>query len=287
MVPPLKKGQTIEVDILDMAFGGVGIAKIPTESGNFSVFVQNGVPGQKVLARVVNVKKRFAECSLFQVIQPSPDEVAIPYHRIPGAPYATVPMSIQHEWKKRTTLEVYRRIGEIQAIDTVFDTYIASPSDWHYRNKMEYSFAAIGFDPIAGKDVDRFSLGFKARGTWWMVENLEGDSGLFDPEFENLLPDIRNYCEATGFPAWHAPSRSGFFRYLVVRKSFSADECLVNLVTHDDDRFDIHAFSEFLREKLGKRLAGLLHTINTDTGERSVPLAGSSRLIYGKDHVVE
>ncbi|MBL7942785.1 MAG: 23S rRNA (uracil(1939)-C(5))-methyltransferase RlmD, partial [Flavobacteriales bacterium] len=114
-----------------------------------------------------------------------------------------------------------------------------------------------------------------------------GDSGLFDPEFENLLPDIRNYCESTGFPAWHAPSRSGFFRYLVVRKSFSADECLVNLVTHDDDRFDIHVFSDFLREKLGKRLAGLLHTINTDTGERSVPLAGSSRLIYGKDHVVE
>lgn len=287
MAAPVKKGQEIDVEILDMAFGGVGLARIPTAEGNFSVFVQNAIPGQRVLARVTEVKKRYAECNLKAVITPSPREVEIPYHRIPGAPYATVPPALQQEWKERTTLEVYRRIGEMPWIDKVYDGYIPSPAQWHYRNKMEYSFSAIGFDPTTGSDVDRFSLGFKARGTWWMVENLEGDSGLFDRAWEELLPEIRRYCANTGLPAWHAPSRKGFFRFLVVRKSVAEDKLLVNLVTHEDPRFDPAQFAAFLYQHLGARLAGVIHTLNTDEGERAVPLSGSATTVFGSDHVVE
>ena len=45
-------------------------------------------------------------------------------------------------------------------------------------------------------------LGFKKRGTWWCGDNLNGDSGLFDAEFENHLKDIRAYCIKTGLDPW-------------------------------------------------------------------------------------
>ncbi|MFM7813973.1 MAG: TRAM domain-containing protein, partial [Flavobacteriales bacterium] len=56
----LKRNQVVELDIIDLAFGGVGIAKIPTDQGEFTVFVQNTVPGQRVRGRVEKAQKRFA-----------------------------------------------------------------------------------------------------------------------------------------------------------------------------------------------------------------------------------
>ena len=53
---------------------------------------------------------------------------------------------------------------------------------------MEYSFSEIRHDLETDEKVDDFGLGFKHRGTWWAVENLDQDSGLFDEEVEaNIL----------------------------------------------------------------------------------------------------
>ena len=46
------KGTLLELDILDVAYGGKGIAKVPTEDGDFTVFVPNAIRGQRVRARV-------------------------------------------------------------------------------------------------------------------------------------------------------------------------------------------------------------------------------------------
>ena len=46
------RGQLIELEITDYAFGGRGIAKIPTDDGNFIVFVDNAFPGQRVSAKI-------------------------------------------------------------------------------------------------------------------------------------------------------------------------------------------------------------------------------------------
>lgn len=284
-----KKNQVIEVTISDMAFGGVGIAKIPTEQGDFAVFVQNTIPGQLVRARVVKCDKRYAECSLQEVLHSSPDEESIPYQRIPGAPYATLPVSKQHEYKLRSAIELYRRIGKVENIEAICEGLISSPTAWHYRNKMEYSFSVIRFDENTQTEHDDFGLGFKHRGTWWCVENLNNDSGMFDATLENALHRIRQWCMATGLPAWHPPQRHGFFRFLVARKSFHSNQVLLNLVTHDQglESFDRKAFVELLKDVLGERLAGVLHTINPEIGDRIDPLSGKTDRLYGSDHVVE
>jgi len=285
----VKKNQVLEIVISDMAFGGVGIGKIQTEKGDFAVFVQNAIPGQRVLARVDKAQKRFAECKLVEVMQPSPDEVTMPYQAIPGAPYATLPIELQRQYKRRTTLELFRRIGKIAHIEDLFDEYIESPATWHYRNKMEYAFSVIRFDLEEKKEYDDFGLGFKHRGTWWCVENLDNDSGLFDEAFEKSLKAVRLWCASTGLPAWHPPKHIGFFRYLVVRKSFATDRLLVNLVTSEKgvDEFNSQAFVSFLREQLGDRLAGVIHTINPNTGDRIDPLSGRTIQLWGAPHVSE
>ncbi|WP_338730820.1 23S rRNA (uracil(1939)-C(5))-methyltransferase RlmD [Mangrovimonas cancribranchiae] len=285
----VKRGQILNLKIEDYAFGGKGIARLKNEHGEFIVFVPNTLPGQLVKAQVKKSSKKYAECKLIDVLQSSPDEVEVPYQDIPGAPYIKLPIDLQHKYKKESTLSLFKKIGKVDNIENYFDAFISSPNVFHYRNKMEYGFSAIGYDKTKQTDVDEFTLGFKRRGTWWMGENLEKDSGLFDEAVETHLKTIRHYCEKTGLPPWHAPRKTGFFRYFVVRKSHKTNALLFNLVTtsHDLSKFDLTAFAEFLVSLFGDRLAGLLHTINDEIGDRTIATSGSIKLVYGKDKIVE
>ena len=285
----VKKNQVLELKIEAYAFGGKGIAKIRSEAGDFVVFVPNTLPGQLVKVQISKSSKNYAEAKLIDVLTPSEDEVEVPFQDIPGAPYIQLPIELQHQYKKESTLSLFKRIGKVTNIEDLFDEFVSSPNVFHYRNKMEYGFSAIGYDRVAKRDKDEFTLGFKRRGVWWMGDNLDKDSGLFDKQMEDELKNIRAYCIETGLPPWHGPKKEGFFRYFVVRKSFKTNELLCNLVTTSEalDQFDLQKFATFLKGIFGERLAGLLHTINDETGDRTIATSGRIHLVYGKDKIVE
>lgn len=285
----VKRGEILEILIEDYAFGGKGIGRIRNEHGEYVVFVPNSLPGQHVKAQVKKASNRYAECKLVDVLKASEDEVEVPYQEIPGAPYIKLPVEKQRVYKKESTLELLRRIGKVENIERYFDEFVVSPGAFHYRNKMEYAFLAIGYDHELKTDVDEFTLGFKKRGTWWCGDDLKQDSGLFDKEVEDNLKQIKAYCESTELPPWHGPRREGFFRYLVVRKSFETDQLLFNLVTTSDglERFDLEEFSDLLVSLFGDRVAGFLHTTNDETGDRTIATTGEVKLVYGEDKIVE
>tara|TARA_B100000768_G_scaffold138208_1_gene129338 strand:- start:759 stop:2300 length:1542 start_codon:yes stop_codon:yes gene_type:complete len=284
-----KKNDPLELRIEDIAFGGQGIARIPTEKGPFVIFVQNTFPGQLVRCRVVKCKSKHAECRLEEVLERAPEEIEPGFQDISGAPYTHVPIALQKKLKEDTALDLYRRIGAVEDVQSVYRGFVDSPKHWHYRNKMEYSFSAILHDPESGEKIDGFGLGFKRRGTWWAVENLDGDSGLFDESVENQLHLLRDWFEATGLPPWHPPQRVGFFRFLVVRKSIADNTLLFNLVTSSTGikEFSREAFIDKMHELFGNRIAGILHSVNDSTGERVESREGSSELIFGKSIITE
>lgn len=285
----VKRGEVLKIQIQDYAYGGKGIGRISTEQGAFVIFVPNTLPGQLVKAQVKKSSKNFAECKLLEVLQPSEDEMDVPYQIIPGAPYIQLPVEKQHAYKKQSTLELYRRISKIAKIESLFDEFITSPNTHHYRNKMEYAFSAIGYDHELQSDVDEFTLGFKKRGTWWCGDDLKKDSGLFDKAVEDQLKEIKSYCQNSGLPPWHGPKRKGFFRFLVVRKSYKTNQLLFNLVTTSQhlQKFNLQQFAGFLISLFGDRLAGLLHTVNDETGDRTFATNGEVRLVYGRENIVE
>jgi 23S rRNA (uracil1939-C5)-methyltransferase len=284
------RNQVIEVKIDDFAFGGQGIARMKSEEGDFILFVENTFPGQFVRARVDKKRKRHAECKLLEVLERSPLEKELPFQEISGAPYLFVPIEVQQEYKKKSTLDVYRKIGRIPDPASLFDEFISSPEAFFYRNKMEYSFSCIEHVPETGEEIDdAFALGFKRRGTWWKVENLNKPSGLFDEQWETILPEFRYLLKSFGLPAWHPPRKEGFFRHIVVRKSFDQDQLLLHIVTSSAGikKFDKAQVVSFLKEKLGNRLAGVWHTINDNVADRAKIENGTSELLFGDSVVVE
>ena len=126
-----RKNEPLILDVEDIAFGGKGIARITTDRGPFVVFIQNAFPGQKVEARVVKCKARHAECRLEEVIERAACEVDMKFQEIPGAPYARVPLEIQHDTKAKTALDLYKRIGGVEDIEAIYEGFIPSSKNWH------------------------------------------------------------------------------------------------------------------------------------------------------------
>ena len=268
-----------------MAFGGKGIARVETEKGPFVVFVQNAFPGQVVDAQVAKCKARHAECRLLRVVEPADFEVDLPYQPIPGAPYATVPMEKQHEWKARTALDLYRKIGEVEDLDTLYEGFVPSPLDWHYRNKMEYSFSEIRHDLETDEKVDDFGLGFSHRGTWWAVETsmrtAASSTLLWNPPCTKC-----EWCKATGLPAWHPPKREGFSASWWCERVMQNDGLLVNLVTTSD--------APLMRKALWNAFGGCGATASrasctpsTTTKENASRPARDRHVIWGDSTVTE
>lgn len=283
------RGQRCELQIHTMAFEGKGISKIDTERGQYVVFVPNTIPGQKVWVKMVKVKSSFAEAKLLKVIEKSPEEVEQPYFSIPGAPYMNLPVERQHFYKQSTSIELFRRIGKIADSEDRLDEFIASPKSFHYRNKMEYSFAAVVSEDSSESPVDGFSLGFKKRGQFLIGEQLQGDSGMFDPQLENAMPRIAQWFINRDLAAWHPKKHEGFGRTLLAKRSFDEDGLLINLTTSSQqiEKFDAEAFKELLLDVLGDRLLGLVHTITDDISDRPTALPEDRTLIYGKDTIIE
>ena len=63
----LKKGQEVELQIDELAYGGKGLSRF----NNFVIFIEKAIPGQKVLAYITKKKKDFAEAKIKKIISES------------------------------------------------------------------------------------------------------------------------------------------------------------------------------------------------------------------------
>ena len=70
----IKKGQQLELEITDIAFGGKGLAKVD----GLTVFVDKGIPGDRVVVRIRKKKKSFAEAYVTEILESSPDRIIAP-----------------------------------------------------------------------------------------------------------------------------------------------------------------------------------------------------------------
>jgi 23S rRNA (uracil1939-C5)-methyltransferase len=129
----LQPGQLVELDITDIAFGGDGIGRVD----GFVVFVPFVIVGEKVEAKIVEVKRRFATADLVRVITPSPHRVepkCAYYANCAGCQYQHIDYPHQLELKQKQIIDIFQRIGKIS--NAPVEPVVASPRPYYYRNKI-------------------------------------------------------------------------------------------------------------------------------------------------------
>jgi len=123
-----------EVVIEKLVHGGQGLGTLPDGR---KVFVWGALPGERVSIRIIKGKRSYAEAIVQDVLEPSPVRIE---PREPNylatSPWQVVTFEAENDYKKRIVQELF-----VQAHVPIDDfAMITAGDDWHYRNKMEYSF---------------------------------------------------------------------------------------------------------------------------------------------------
>ena len=148
MAAPVSKGDELELTIDSLAYGGNGVARL----NGFVVFVRRGLPGDTVRAQVTKVKRGFAEAIATEVLSPGPNRVEAPcahFGTCGGCRFQDLAYEAQIASKHEQVRDALVRIGGVA--DPPLEPILPAESQFHYRNKLEYSFtdtprgAALGF----------------------------------------------------------------------------------------------------------------------------------------------
>jgi len=257
------RGELLELTVDSLAFGGAGVAR----RDGYVVFVQDGMPGDRVRAEVHKAKRAYAEARAIEILKPGPDRIA-PLASHPGAPWQVLPYERQLKIKHAQVDDALRRIGRLSGFE--LEEIVPAVEPWRYRNKLEYSF---------GTDADgRLVCGFHAPGRW--EEIVELTDCLLASEPANAARErVVEWCRAQGLSAFDRRTHEGFLRNLVVREGRRTGELQVRLVTSPGelDRAGLIAAAQ--------PLGGLLWTRTDSVAETTQE--GETELLDGGDRLEE
>ncbi len=273
----LKKKQMVECDVIDVAFGGKGLAKID----GLALFIDQTVTGDRVAARVVRKKRNYAEAVVDELLVPSPLRVdpPCPYSGYcGGCKWQFIDYAHQLDLKRRHVAESMQHIA-LLAEPTVHAT-VPSDKVFGYRNKMEFSCSDRRWllPHEMGTDVEiGFALGLHVPGTYHKV--LDTRACLLQPETGNrLLDTVRRHIQASDRPVYGLRSHVGFWRFLMLRHSVARDRWIVNIVTASEDRDAVMPLADQICDRYPE-VVGVVNNITARRsgvaiGEREIHLAG-------------
>ena len=262
----MKKGQIYEGYVQSVDFPNKGVIFCEDET----VIVKNVLPGQKISFIVSKKRKRKAEGRLLEVMERAPYELTefCPHFgECGGCNYQSVPYEKQLEIKENQVKSLLKpdfekqmllegiQVNVDQYLNQIFEGIKASPIQYQYRNKMEFSFGdEYKEGPLA--------LGMHKRGSFYDVVSVR-DCQIIDEDYRAVLACVLDYFAQKNSSYFHRIRHEGYLRHLLVRKAQKTGEILIVLVTTTQETQDFKPFvAQLLALPLKGKITGVLHTKN-------------------------
>ena len=271
----MKKGQIYQ--------GAAGEIKFPnrtivvTEDGE-SCLVPNALPGQKVEFRVEKTRNGRNEGRLLKVLEPSEIETAKDvcphFGKCGGCLYQSVPYIQQLRIKE---YQVRQLLGSVTE-EYKWEGIKASPEQFAYRNKMEYSFGNEEKDgPL--------TLGMHKRSGFYDIVPIP-ECRIVDADFRMIQMFTNMYFRTQDVPFYHKMKHEGYLRHLLVRKGHKTGEIMVGLVTTSQLQIDLTGFVYML---LGLSTEGTIVSILHMVNDLDADMVQSehTEVLYGRDYIRE
>ena len=268
--PQINRGQRLELDVQDLAFGGRALAKLD----GFVIFVENALPGDRVLARVYRRKKQYAEAHAEKILNPSPRRVAALCSHTAicgGCRYQELDYQEQLRHKQRQVEECLAHLGHVRIESR---PVIPAPKLFHYRNKMEYSF---------GQDAEgRTTLGLHRRGFFDRSFDLER-CWIATPISSEIVAFVREFAIREALPPYDLKWHTGLLRFLAVREGVRTGQVMVNVVASEPHP----AFPRLARELEARFPSVRSIVLNLTRRKAQIALGEEERVLAGQATIYE
>ncbi|PIY16744.1 MAG: 23S rRNA (uracil(1939)-C(5))-methyltransferase RlmD [Elusimicrobia bacterium CG_4_10_14_3_um_filter_49_12_50_7] len=141
------------------------------------------------------------------------------FRRCGGCSWLDIAYEEQLE-KKREILE--RHLAPFTGCER--EELIPALDQFHYRNKMEFTFGGSAEEPLIGQHY---------KGSFHRIENLTRCL-LFDERIGEVLETVREYAKSAALEPYNPKTHAGFLRHLKARCSKTSGEMMLILVTAGD-----------------------------------------------------
>ncbi len=264
-----RRGDSLELTIDDLAFGGEGVGRVD----GYVVFVRGGVPGDRLRVKLDESRSRFGRAAIEAVETPSPDRVEAPcpyFGRCGGCRLQHVAYPAQLAFKAKQVRDCLERLGGLGAFE--LRPILAAPEPYGYRNKMEFTVAEAAGAPVVGlHEADRYDV------------VLDIERCLLQSETMNrLLDGLRR--ETRTLSVYDQASGQGLLRFVSLREGRRTGEAMVNIVASAPDFEALGPIAERLRARVPATASVVL---NVNAKKASVAVGTEEHLLVGRDHIRE
>lgn len=271
--PLWAQGQLLELEIIDLSPNGDGVGRWGKDQR--VVFVPNTVTGDRILARLLWVKPRFAHGQIHELLKASEHRVrpaCIVADKCGGCQWQAVDYAYQLLVKQNQVVQALERIGGFTA--PVVELTLGAPQALRYRNKATYP---LGFNPTSGK----VQAGYYRQGSHRLI-NLN-QCPVQDPAFDPLLADIKQDIQARGWSIYDEQHHQGQVRHLSLRIGRRTGELLMTLVVCERHLADLEIQAQTWLAQYPQLVGVCLninsHRTNRIFGAETICIAGRNYLL--------
>ena len=288
-----QKDMELELLIEDIGVDGEGVGK----KEGVIFFVKDAVPGDRVLAKIMKMKKNYGYARLLKVTEPSPYRVEPRcryYRQCGGCQLQALDYQKQLEFKENKVRNNLKRIGGFRLPEDlpemhpvigmeepaertehtpltrdipVMHPVIGMEEPYYYRNKAQF--------PIGTDKNGKIVAGFYAARSHNIIPNRRCFLGA--KVNEEILDIVISFMEENGITAYQETVGTGLVRHVLVRVGFRTGEIMVCVVINGKSL----PFAEKLVEKLRmvEGMASILLNVNQENtnvilGREMIPLWG-------------
>lgn len=266
----MKKDDLIELTIEDLGVDGEGIGKVD----GMAIFVKDAVPGDRVQAKVMKMKKNYGYARLMQVLDPSPErtESRCAFARqCGGCQLQAMTYEAQLDFKAKKVWNHLIRIGGIT--DLAKPEIIGMDDPWRYRNKAQFPFGTDKEgNPVTGFYAARSHNIIPCTECWLGVE-----------ENKVILEKILDHLKTYHISTYDEVSGKGLLRHVLIRKGFTTGEVMVCLILNGRTMPKLTELVDSLREVPGMTSI----TINVNTKNTNVIMGTEMIFVWGQDYITD
>lgn len=263
----LKKNQVVTLEILDLSYEGLGVAKVD----GYSLFVENALPQEQVKAVITKVGRKFGFAKTLEVLQASPDRVSQydpKYIQTGIAPLIHWRYERQLEFKRQQVVNNFQK----HHLEIAVQPTVGATQPLGYRNK-----AQIPVRTLQGQATTGF---FRSRSH----DLVPLDDYLIQaPAIDAEINQIRDLLRQFGLQGYDEVHNWGQVRHIMVRRSSATGELLVVLVVMSDKIKQLPQLCQAIMQNSAVKSLYL----NINAKKTNVILGSKFELVAGQSYITD
>ncbi|CAM4342602.1 23S rRNA (uracil(1939)-C(5))-methyltransferase RlmD [Paenibacillus alkaliterrae] len=296
---PFQKNEEVTVDIIGLTHDGEGVGR----ADGFTLFIQGALPGERVRAKVMKVKKQYGYARMEELLVSSPSRVeplCSIHKECGGCQLQHFDYPAQLEWKRQHVVDNLVRIGKLAVAGEgsrgagmdpnagnaagddkgLRDGIIVHPTvgmdePWRYRNK-----AAVPVGSSA--DGGELLAGFYARGSHRIIDMDE--CLIQHGHNDDVIRIVKRIGRELEVSPYDEASGRGVLRHVMARTGVVTGEIMVVLVTNGRKLPSADRWVERIREELPD-----VKSIVQNVNERNtnVIFGDETRVLWGSEVIYD